>query len=201
MAGPARDLAAIQQGPHVRDRFGQPVESLPEAGPEVQPERAVLALEPCPADPHDRATAADVVDRRHAFHRQTRIAEGVRPDEEAESNALGRLGDGGEGRVALEDRLLGVAEDRLEMVPGPDVVIAESLGRPGSAEEPGPVAGLAPQGDPKLEVRHARRLRKLDEIECMHSIAGMVVWHTPRVVERRSRTDSPRTGSIWRRTG
>ena len=126
--GRARHLVAVEQDPRVGRGLGQPVEPLPEAGPEVDAERPVLVLEPRPADAHDRPAAADVVDRRHALDREPRVAERVRPDEQPEADPLGRLGDGGERRVALEDRLVGVAEDRLEVVPGPDVVVAETLG-------------------------------------------------------------------------
>ena len=69
------------------------------------------------------------------------------PDEQPEPDPLGRLGDRGERRVALEDRLVRVAEDRQEVVPGPDVVVAEPLGALGRREERRPVAGLAPQVD------------------------------------------------------
>ena len=66
-AGRAGDLVAVEQV--ARDVAGglrQPVEPLPEAGAEVDPEGAMLALEPGAAEAHDRAAAADVVDGRDA---------------------------------------------------------------------------------------------------------------------------------------
>ena len=136
-AGRARDLAAVEQGPGGRRRLGQPVEALPEPRPEVDAEGPVLVAEPRPAHAHDRPAAADVVDGRHRLHRQPRVAERVGADEQAEPDPLGRLGGGGERRVALEDRLVGIAEDREQVVPGPQVVVAERLGpaRPASRNE------------------------------------------------------------------
>ena len=61
--------------------------------------------------------------------RQPGIAERVRADEQAEPDPLGRLGQRRERGVALEDRLVRVAEDRQDVVPGPEVVEAE-LSRP-----------------------------------------------------------------------
>jgi hypothetical protein len=62
-AGLARHLAAVEERPDGLDRFGEPVESLPEPGSEIEAERRVLVLEPRTADAEDRAPAADVIDR------------------------------------------------------------------------------------------------------------------------------------------
>ena len=95
-----------------------------------------------------------------AFDREARVAEGVRADEQAEPDPLGRLGDGGERRVALEDRLVGVAEDRLEVVPRPDVVVAEPLGRLAAARNAGQSLAWLQSAIPSLRSVIRRHLRR-----------------------------------------
>ena len=126
----------------------------PKPGPEVDPERPVLGPEPRPAHAHDRAAAADVVDRRERLHREAGVAERVRADEQPEPDPLGRLGGRRERGVALEDRLVLVAEDREQVVPGPQVVEPELLGPAGGGEELGPGRGLAPQVQAQAQVGH-----------------------------------------------
>ena len=107
----------------------------------------MLGPEPRAAKAHDRAPAADMVDRHERFRREPGVAERVGADEQAEPDALGRLGPGRQGGVALEDRLERVTEDRVEVVPRPDVVEAQPLGALRGPEERRPVAGLAPERD------------------------------------------------------
>jgi hypothetical protein len=152
--GRARHLATVQEDAGGRDGLGQPVETLAEASPEVEPERPMLWLEPGAAQAHHRPAPADVVDGRHRFHGEPGVAECVGPDEQSEADPLGRLGNGCQRRVALEDRLIGGAEDRQQVIPRPYMVVAESLGGLGGGEERWPVGGLAPQCDPELQVGH-----------------------------------------------
>src|SRR6185369_1157487 len=98
-------------------------------------------------------------------------------------------------RVALEDRLIGIAEDRLYVIPGPDVVVAEPFRRLCCGEERRPVAGLAPERDPELEIGHLRP-SGCCAIECMHPIAPMIECHKPGVPERRSKTGRPLLGRL-----
>ena len=107
----------------------------------------MLDLEPRAADAQDRPAAADVVDRRDGLGREPRIPEGVRPDEQPEADPLGGLGERRERGVALEDRLVRVAEDRVEVVPRPERVVAELVGPAAGRQERRPVARLAPEVD------------------------------------------------------
>jgi len=158
-AGWARDLLAVKQRSRGRRRLAEPVEPLAEPGPEVQPEGSVLPLEPGAADAHDRPSAADVVDRGEALHCESGVPKGVRADEQAEPDPLGRLGHSRERRVTLEDLLVRVAEDRQEVVPGPDMVVPETFRPLRGSEETRPVAGLAPQRDSQSQVGHFGTLR------------------------------------------
>jgi hypothetical protein len=54
-------------------------------------------------------------------------AEGVGADEQAEARARDDLGQRGERRVALEDRLVGITDDAIPVVPGPDMVVAQRI--------------------------------------------------------------------------
>src|SRR4029079_15852805 len=122
--------------------------------PEVDAEGGVLQLEPRPADAGNRPAAADVIDRRQRLHCQARVPERVRPDEQTQPDSRRRLGEGRERRVALDDRLVRVAEDRVDVVPCPERVEAQLLGAGAGGEERGPVAGLAPEVDSELDVSH-----------------------------------------------
>ena len=175
-AGRAGDLAAVEQAPDSGNCLGEPVETLAEAGPEVDPERLVLTLEPRPAEAHDRPAATDVVDGRDRLRREPRVAERVRPDEQPEPDPLRRLGQGGQRGIALEDRLVRLAEDREDVIPRPEGVVAELVGPLAGRQERRPVGRLAPQIDAQLQIGHAT----VDlpacasaeyEYECTHAIA------------------------------
>ena len=116
------------------NRFVDALERLLEV---VQPRRdgaervavlEVVALEPARADAEDRATAGDVVDRARHVGEQIRVAVGVAADERAELHALGHLRERGEQRPALEVRPVGIAVQRVEVIPDVDAVDAEILG-------------------------------------------------------------------------
>ena len=81
----------------------------PKPGPEVEPERVVLALEPAAAEPRT-ARPPDTWSRVVGeLGGQARVAEGVGADEQAEPDALGHGGERGERRPALELRVERVA--------------------------------------------------------------------------------------------
>ena len=65
----AGHLTAVEQGPCVGCGLGEPVEALPEATAEIDAELLVLVPEPGGPEAHDRAAAADVIDRRHGLDR------------------------------------------------------------------------------------------------------------------------------------
>ena len=88
----------------------------------------VVALEPARADAEDHATARDVVDGARHVGEQVRIAVRVAADERAELHALRHLRERGEQRPALEVRAVGVAVQRVEVIPDVDAVDAEILG-------------------------------------------------------------------------
>ena len=122
------------------------------------------------------------------------IAERVGSDEEPEADPLGGLGHGCQRRVALEDRLVRVAEDGLGCDP------TSRRGRSRAARRAVPPQGTpasrwpgSTSRDPELQVGHGAVLR-IHEIECMHSIAAMIECQKPSVFERRSRGRSP---MIW----
>ena len=56
---------------------------------------------------------------------------------------------------ALEDRLVRVAEDGVQVVPGPQVVVAELVDALGRIEHLGPGGALAPEQDSELQICHA----------------------------------------------
>ncbi len=66
----------------------------------------------------------------------------------------GRGGERGERRPALEDRLVGVAEDRVHMVPGPDVVVAQVVDLLRGGQVRRPVGGLVPEENTQLQITH-----------------------------------------------
>ena len=147
-------VPAVEQRPHRGDRLVQPVEPLAEPRAEVDAVRLVLELHPRAADAEDRPAAADVVERRGGLGHDARVAERVGADEQAEPRALGGHRPRRERRPALEDRLVRVAEDRVQVVPGPEVVVAESIDALRRLELLGPGRALAPEQDPGLEVGH-----------------------------------------------
>ena len=102
--------------------------------------------------PEDRPAVADVVERGGGLGDEPRIAERVGADEQAEPGPLGLARPGVEQRPALEDRLVRVAEDRVQVVPRPEVGVAETIDPFGGIEHLRPGRGLAPEQDPELEV-------------------------------------------------
>src|SRR5439155_168431 len=97
-----RHPSASEKTADQRHRLGQPVEPLAEPAAEVEPEGAVLVLEPAAPEPEDQPTTADVVDRGRELRREARVAERVRGDQQAEPGPGCHRGKGRQGRPALE---------------------------------------------------------------------------------------------------
>ena len=78
---------AVEQSAHQHDGLVQPAEPLTRARAEVDAEGVVLALEPGAADAEHRAAGRDVVERRGELGGDTRVAERVGADHQAEPDA------------------------------------------------------------------------------------------------------------------
>src|SRR4029078_3520373 len=128
------DFLPVEQRPDRRDGLVQPVQALPDAGPELNAVGLVLQLHPCPTDAEDRPPTARVIDRRDRLRDDARVAERVRADQQAEPRPLRLAGTGAEQRVALKEALIRVAEDRVEVIPGPEMLVAEPVDLPGRRE-------------------------------------------------------------------
>ena len=149
-----RDLLTGHQRAHDLESLLEPVETVAEAAPELEPEGGVLTLVPAAAQPEDGAAAADVVDGGDGLGHDGRIAEGVGTDEEPESDMRRHRGPGGQARIALEDGPVRIAHGRDEVVPGPEMVVAELVDPPRSGQVRRPVRVLGPQLDPESDGRH-----------------------------------------------
>ena len=114
----------------------------------------VLQLHPGAAEAGDRAAVADVVDRRDRLGDDPRVAERVRADEQSEADPLGLARPRGQQRVALEEVLVGIAEDRVQVVPRPEMVVPELVDPLRHVEQLGPRGGLAERQDSVARVGH-----------------------------------------------
>ena len=127
------------------DRLVEPVEPLAEAGPEVEPERVVLALEPAAAEAEDEPAAGQVVDRRGELGGQARVAERVGADEQAEPDALG---DGRRARTASPSPRAWGRSDRPRRPAGgrrPRANPSRPLGRQARVAKLGPARPVDPE--------------------------------------------------------
>ena len=71
-------------------------------------------------------------------------------DHEADRDPVGDGGPAREREVALEDRPLGVADDRVEVVPGPERVVAQPIDERTRVAERVPVGVLRPEEGAEL---------------------------------------------------
>ena len=92
------------------------------------------------------------------FAVKRRLAERVRADHQADPDVLGGLRPGRQRQPALEDRTLGGPDDRVEVVPRPERVVAEAVGALAGLEQARPVGVLVPAQRAKSDVGHARRV-------------------------------------------
>ena len=116
----------------------------------------VVALEPARAQPEDQASARDVVDRARHVGQQVRVAVGVAGHERAEVDALRGLRHRGQQAPALEVRAVGIAEQRVEVIPCEERVGARVVcAQPGVAHLPvGAVLRRDPHADADGPVDH-----------------------------------------------
>ena len=75
---------------------------------------------------------------------ERRVAERVGTHQQAEGRLVGHLAPAREHHVALEDRPVGRADDGIEVIPRPQRVVAQAVGRDGRATHRGPVGVLVP---------------------------------------------------------
>lgn len=148
-AGLRGHAPAVEQRPQRARGLVEPVEPLADAPPEVDASGPVLELEPGRTQAGDRAALADVVERRERLRDDERTAERDRPDEQPQPDALRDLRQRREGAVALPGRLLGLADDPVDVIPRPDMVVAELLRTDRPTLELGPRRLLVPQDDPE----------------------------------------------------
>ena len=102
----------------------------------------VVALEPARADAKDEPAVADVVDGAGHVGEQLRVAVRVARDQRAQLGVAGVGGQRGQQRVGLEVGRVGVAVERVEVVPDPDRVDPEVVGGLGRGSEVGDRGGL-----------------------------------------------------------
>ena len=104
-----RHAFAVQEPPDEPDRLFEPIEPRAEAGPEIEPEGVVFALEPAAAQTENEAPIRQVVDRRRELGCEARVAKGVGSHQKAEPDTRCDHGDRRQGRPALELRVGGIA--------------------------------------------------------------------------------------------
>src|SRR5664280_769962 len=97
-------------------------------GTELVAVLVVVLLEPARADTQDQPPLADVVYRACHVRQQLRVAVGVAGDQGADLDALGGLCEGTQRRPAFEVLALGLAIERVKVIPGEDHVGAQLLG-------------------------------------------------------------------------
>ena len=153
-AGLRSDDLAIQESADRPGGLVEPGEALADRRSEVDAVGEVLVPEPGRAKPGDRPAVADVVECRHGLGDEPGIAERVRPDEEAEVDLLRCGGPRSEHRVALEDRLEPLADDGVKVIPGPEMVVAESVHSLRGVEHLRPGGGLTGEHGAEAEVGH-----------------------------------------------
>src|SRR3954470_9812482 len=156
--GGRRRGTAVENGADRGHCLVHPVKPLTGTPAEVDPVALMLVVEPRAAQSKDCATIRDVVQRRRELGDEARIAKRIGTDEEPEPDPCRRLRPRSERHPAFEDVLLGLAEDRVQVVPRPQVLVAELVNATGRALEAWPISALAPQKDANFEVAHLPRL-------------------------------------------
>ena len=143
---------AIEQPAHEHDRLVEPVETLAEAGAEVD---AVTRRARARTRRHRSREPPDRPRRGRGSSRawrSARVPERVRPDHQAEPDLRRQRPERVEHGPAFEDRLLPRAEDGHQVVPRPDRIPAGLLGREGRVAETRPIGLLRPELEPELRV-------------------------------------------------
>ena len=148
------DLLAVEQPADQRHGLGQAVQPLAEAGPEVEAERGVLALEPARADTQDRPPARHVVHGGGHLGHEAGVAQGVRADHQAQPGPRRDRGDGRQGGPALELGVRPVGLVGEQVVVDPQVVEARCLRPQDGLAQGRPVRALDPERRPESHRRH-----------------------------------------------
>ena len=87
----------------------------------------MLGLEPCRADAEDRAAAADVIERRRHLRDEGRLPEGVGAHHQPDRRVGRGLRPCSDRQPALIHRAAIGADDRVDVVPRPERVVAEPV--------------------------------------------------------------------------
>src|SRR5439155_4350267 len=144
---------------------------------ELEPVRLVLELEPRSAEAQDGAPIAHPVQVRGHLCHEARVAEGVRADHQSQTNLAGHHRPCREGGVPFPDRRVRVAEDGVQVIPGPEVLVAELVDSSRGGLERPPIGGLAPQEDAKVGstriCAHAALLHSVSRAT-LHRLAGQM---------------------------
>ena len=113
---------------HELDGLVETVQPVADARPEVDAERGVLGLEPGAADPEDGAPARQVVEGRDLLDDQRRVPERVGADHQPEGRALRDPRPSCEQRRTPRASARRRPDDGVEVVPRPQLVVAEAVG-------------------------------------------------------------------------
>ena len=124
----------------------EPPQPLPRSPPERNPECPVLELEPTAAKPEDRSPAARVIECGHHLRDQRGVAKSVRSDQQTETGALRDEGPRGQRRPRFKNRMVRIAENGIEVVTEPQLVVAHSLQEPDRVDQLRPRRRLRKKG-------------------------------------------------------
>src|SRR5450759_2096162 len=170
--GDGRGYHPAQHPPDDRQRLPEPAQPLRKTRAELDAEVEMLLLEPGGAKAEDRPAAADLVERRGHLRHEGRVADRIRPDHETDPDALGRGRPGGDRQPSLEDGAVRVADDRVEVVPRPQGVIAEPVRTFPGLEQRRPVRVLVPAEGSELHIVHLTSLARASAYERRGSSAS-----------------------------
>ena len=87
----------------------------------------MLQVKPCSAQAENRPAPAEVIKGHRSFGHYPRVPERVRTNQETELDARRDFRPRRKGGPPFEDRLMWIAEDRVQVIPGPEVLVAELL--------------------------------------------------------------------------
>ena len=104
----------------------------------------VLLFKPGGANAEDGATAGDVVESGGELGGERRLAEGVRANHQADAHVLRGFGPCDEGGPAFKDWPVRVADDWIDVIPSPEVVVADAICRDGHRAHGCPIGELWP---------------------------------------------------------
>src|SRR5207247_8801320 len=100
----------------------------------------------------NRPASREVVKGHRLRSQHPRVSERVRANQQAKLNSRRDLRPGRKSGPSFEDRLMWVAEDRVQVVPGPQVLVAELLHPLRRRLEELPICALRPKQDAQTQV-------------------------------------------------